>query len=347
MFTQIARITDPARPRVVLCSFALLLLCACGARDSTEFSFSGNTMGTQFSVKLIGGSVAYDALAAIIETELADVEKMLSTYRAESEISRFNNNNTTEWYEVSREFCLSVEAALMLSVFTDGSFDITVGPLVNLWGFGPGEVVSQPPAAEDIDAALETVGYEHLQADCNRPALRKNLASITLDMSAIGKGYAVDRIATQLDRRGFDNYLVEIGGELRFRGRNAKGDKWAIGIEIPKVSLRRPHTIIYLTDTAMATSGDYRNFFEANGKLYSHTIDTRTGRPVTHMLASVTVVDSEAARADALATALLVMGPDQGLEFATAHDLAAFFLLRTGSGIEERSSPAFENLRQQ
>ncbi len=326
---------------------ALLLLCACGAKDSTEVALDGDTMGTQFNVKLVGASVDNEALAATIETVLNEVENMMSTFRPDSEISTFNNSSTTDWYEVSPEFCSSVEEALALSTFTDGSFDITVGPLVNLWGFGPGEIISQPPDEKEINAVMRTVGYEHLQTDCSVPALRKNIASIALDMSAFGKGYAVDRIAAQLELRGFENYLVEVGGELRFRGENAKGEKWAIGIEVPRANQRQPHTIIRLSNTAMATSGDYRNFFEANGELFSHTIDTRTGRPVTHTLASVTVIDGSGARADALATALLVMGPDKGLAFATAQELAVLFLLRTSSGIEERSTPAFEQLRQQ
>jgi thiamine biosynthesis lipoprotein len=326
---------------------ALLLLCACGANDSEQHSFTGHTMGTQFSVKLTTDNVDTATLTEALEASLAEVNNMMSTYQPDSEISRFNSNKTTEWQEVSQEFCFSVEEALALSAFTNGSFDITVGPLVNLWGFGPDGIVLEPPRDEDIVAMKDAVGYEHLQTDCDKPAIRKAVTSIALDMSAFGKGYAVDRIAEVLEQRGFENYLVEVGGELRFRGKNVKGENWAIGIEVPKADQRTPYAIIRLTDTAMATSGDYRNFFEADGKLYSHTIDTRTGRPVTHTLASVTVVDDEGARADALATALLVMGPVEGLAFATAQDVAALFLLRTPSGIDERSTPAFEQIRQQ
>ncbi len=326
---------------------ALLLLCACGPKGPAGHSFTGHTMGTQFSVKLTTEKVDTAALTKAIETSLAEVDHMMSTYQSDSEISRFNSSKTTEWQEVSQEFCFSVEEALALSVFTHGSFDITVGPLVNLWGFGPDGIVLEPPRDEDIAAMKDIVGYEHLQANCDTPAVRKAVASIALDMSAFGKGYAVDRVAEELEQRGFENYLVEVGGELRFRGKNVKGENWTIGIEAPKADQRTPHTIIRLTDAAMATSGDYRNFFEADGVLYSHTIDTRTGRPVTHTLASVTVVDDEAAHADALATALLVMGPDEGLAFAAAQGVAALFLLRTPSGIDERSTPAFEQIRQQ
>jgi len=304
-------------------------------------------MGTQFSVKLAAGDAVSDAiwLEKDIKAALADVEQMMSTYLPGSETSRFNSSTSTDWQGVSEEFCLSVEEALAISTLTGGSFDITVGPLVNLWGFGPGDIIDEPPADEDISTMLESVGYEHLQADCAQPALKKDIAELTLDMSAIGKGYATDRVAAILNESDIENYLVEIGGELRLRGHNADNAKWAIGIEAPLPNQRRPHTILRLSDTAMATSGDYRNYFEADGTRYSHTIDTRTGWPVTHSLASVTVVDEDGYRADALATALLVMGPDAGMELATRESMAVLFLLRTESGIEELSTPAFEQLR--
>lgn len=327
---------------VVMC---LLVLCAACAKQPAGVEIAGGAMGTQFSVKLTTTEADVAQLRQEIETSLADVEAMMSTYIPESEISRFNDNTSTAWQEVSKEFCASVEVALALSDFTDGSFDITVGPLVNLWGFGPSEMVDEPPADEEIAALLETVGYEHLQADCSQPALRKDIPELYLDMSAFGKGFAADRIADWLEDEGFLDYLVEIGGEMRLAGANAEGKKWAIGIEAPLVGQRRPYMVLRLTDTAMATSGDYRNYFEAGGQRYSHTIDTRTGRPVTHALASVTVVDSSGYRADALATALLVMGPEKGMQLATQEDLAVLFLVRARTGFDERMTPAFEQLR--
>jgi FAD:protein FMN transferase len=328
-------------------TLALFLLYGCGTNVAPEVELAGNTMGTQFSVKLAAGDAVSDAiwLEKDIKASLAHVEQMMSTYLPGSEISQFNGNTSTDWQEVSEEFCLSVEEALAISTLTNGSFDITVGPLVNLWGFGPGDIIDEPPADENIATMLESVGYEHLQADCAQPALKKDIAELTLDMSAFGKGYATDSVAAILDEAGIENYLIEVGGELRLRGHNAKNAKWAIGIEVPLPNQRRPHTILHLSDTAMATSGDYRNYFEADGRRYSHTIDTRTGWPVTHSLASVTVVDDDGFRADALATALLVMGPDAGLELATMESMAVLFLLRTETGIEELSTPAFEQLR--
>jgi len=328
-------------------TLALFLLCACGENVAPEVELAGNTMGTQFSVKLAAGDAVNDAihLQKAIEGSLAHVEQMMSTYLPDSEITQFNNSASTGWHDVSEEFCLSVEQSLAISTLTDGSFDITVGPLVDLWGFGPGEIIDEPPADENISTILTSVGYKHLQTDCEQPALKKDIAELELDMSAFGKGYATDRVAAILDEAGIKNYLIEVGGELRLRGHNAKGAKWAIGIEVPLPNQRRPHMILHLTDTAMATSGDYRNYFEADGQRYSHTIDPRTGRPVTHSLASVTVIDDQGSRADALATALLVMGPDAGMELATRESMAVLFLLRTDSGIEELSTPAFEQLR--
>ncbi len=250
-----------------------------------------------------------------------------------------------DWQDVSLEFCTKVEESLAISKKTGGAFDITVGPLVNLWGFGPGEMIDQPPSDDAISSLMATTGYENLHADCARPAVKKDIPGLMLDMSAIGKGYAADRIGDLLASLGFDSYLVEIGGELNIRGLNAKGEPWAIGIEAPLPNERRPHTIVHLTDTGMATSGDYRNFFEADGKIYSHTIDTRMGRPVKHTLASVTVVAPEAYRTDALATALLVMGPEEGLAFAEREGLAVLMLIRTNGGIEERQTAAFARLR--
>jgi thiamine biosynthesis lipoprotein len=273
------------------------------------------------------------------------VDQMMSTYRSDSEISRFSDSVSTDWQLVSADFCASVEDALEVSVLTDGAFDITVGPLVNLWGFGPGDSIDKPPADSDIERMLSTVGYQHLQADCAQPALKKDIAELVLDMSAIGKGYAADKVADVLEQDGFGDYLVEVGGELRVAGRNADGKLWAIGIEAPLVDQRRPQTIVRITDTGVATSGDYRNYFEVDGRRYSHTIDTQTGRPVTHSLASVTVIDDSGYRADALATAFLVMGVEKAIALAQREQLAAVFLLRDDAGITELTTPAFDQLR--
>lgn len=327
---------------LVIVSTAWLAACS-GA--PTGIVITGHIMGTQYNLKIAQDVVDEVRLGEDVEAVLREVDDLLSTYRPDTDISQFNASRSTDWLPVSATFCDSVQEALELSELTDGAFDITVAPLVNLWGFGPDAMIDEPPADDDIASALAAVGYRHLSADCSRPALKKGIAALTLDMSAFGKGLAVDEVAQMLDESGVRNYLIEVGGEIRLRGHNIQGNDWAIGIEKPLDDARQPGTIVHLTDTAMATSGDYRNYFEAGGKRYSHTIDTRTGRPVTHALASVTVVDARGSRADALATALLVLGPQDGVALAERENLAALFLVRTSAGFDEIASPAFRRLR--
>jgi thiamine biosynthesis lipoprotein len=269
---------------------------------------------------------------------------MMSTYIQDADISAFNAAETLDWYPVPAEFCNAIEYTLQLSAATDGAFDITAGPLVDLWGFGPAEMKFEPPTAEEIASALAKVGYEHLQVDCSLPAIRRDVEGLAIDLSAYGKGYAVDQVAEALADSGFENFLVEIGGEIRVAGSNSRGENWAIGIEVPRAGVREPYTVVRLTELAVATSGDYRNFFEYEGVRYSHEIDTHTGKPVTHELAAVSIIDESAATADALATGLLVMGPDAGFELAEQQNIAALFLTRTDNGVEERVSPRFEEL---
>lgn len=305
-------------------------------------------MGTNFSIKLVAPAAELDkeALRDDVIDMLTQINQQMSTYEADSELARFNASQATDWIDVSLPLCETVDAALQLSGRTNGAFDITVGPLVNLWGFGPGDTISEPPRDEEIAAARDRVGYHKLRADCRLPALKKDLANVHIDLSAYAKGYAVDRIAGLLDERQISDYLIEIGGELRMRGTNASGKHWAIAVEQPRDDARAVQTVLQLTDSAMATSGDYRNFFEFEGRRYSHAIDPGTGRPVTHDAAAVTVVRDTAAEADALATALLVLGPEEGLAFAEREGIAAYFLLRQGDGIDERMSSKFKELRQ-
>lgn len=324
-----------------------LALTACGGSAPDQVEISGSTMGTHYSVKLPGLQHGHDAaeLRKSIDSLLDGANAQMSTYIDDSEVSLFNASQSVEWQPVSSDLCSKIETSQAISKLTGGAFDITVGPLVNLWGFGPGEMIDEPPSADAIAALLEITGFENLHVDCADQVIRKDVAGLQIDLSAIGKGFAAEHVGLLLAAMGYEDFLVEVGGELSIRGMNAKGEPWAIGIEAPLANQRRPHTVINLTNTGMATSGDYRNFFTANGNIYSHTIDTRTGRPVTHTLASVTVVDESAARADALATALLVMGPQEGMAFAEREKLAVLMLIRTNGGIEERQSAAFAGLR--
>jgi thiamine biosynthesis lipoprotein len=240
--------------------------------------------------------------------------------------------------------CIAVADALSISELTGGAFDITVGPVVDLWGFGPEGSRSEPPEASMIAAARERVGYGRVAADCKRPALRKDRGDVRIDLSAYAKGFAVDRVAELLDAQGMTDYMVEIGGELRARGRSESGGPWRIAIESPTASGGHVQRIIEPGVAGMATSGDYRNYFEVGERRYSHTIDPRLGAPVSHDLAAVTVVDEKAAFADAMATALLVLGPGEGMRLAERQGLAVYFQQRAGAEVVEKMSSEFRRL---
>ena len=332
---------------LALAAALILPIIAASCDDRAErvsvVEFTGMTMGTSYSVKLVGVPESMDMewLRWQLQQELTSIEQQMSTYIADSELSQFNARRSVDWFEVSPELCNAVANALAISAASRGAFDITVGPLVNLWGFGPDGSNVEPPDEQSIASERNNVGYTALHADCSAPALRKDRPDVYVDLSAFAKGYGVDRLAAILDRERLERYLVEIGGELRMRGLNANGEKWGIAIESPHRSGRAVQTIVRLTDVAVATSGDYRNFFEHEGRIYSHTIDPRTGYPVTHTAASVTVLAETAAVADAMATALLVLGPDDGLRFAEREGLAALFLVRSNSETEEVASSSF------
>lgn len=335
--------------RLLCLLIASTTLAACG-RDARlpEVELSGGTMGTTFNIVLVapGDDVVGERLKDRITATLDRIDALASTWRDDSELAAFNANPDTDWVAVSDELCGIVEQALELSRLSDGAFDITVGPLVNLWGFGPNGDALEPPDEELVRAAMAHVGYEGLETRCGEAALRKRHAQMVVDLSGWAKGHAVDRLAVLLDEHGLRDYLVEIGGELRVRGHNAERKKWAIAIEAPSTTARRPHSVLRVTDTSVATSGDYRNYFDHEGRHYSHTIDARTGRPVEHELAAVTVVSESAAFADAMATALLVLGPEEGPSLAEDLGIAGYFLVRNGTGIREMTTSTFDLLRQ-
>jgi thiamine biosynthesis lipoprotein len=328
----------------ILVPLAMVSLSACqGENRLPEHVLTGATMGTSFNIKLVAPdkNLNFEALEEEIHLRLDAINQVMSTYREDSELSAFNTSRSTDWVDVSAELCEAVERSLIVSRETNGAFDVTVGPLVNLWGFGPGLVAVTPPAQADIDAAMTLTGYAHLSTDCSLPALRKAIPELYVDLSGWAKGYAVDELGRLLDDKGLGNYLAEVGGELRVRGHNSSRHEWAIAIEDPDDNQRAAQSVYNLTDVAVATSGDYRNYFEYDGQRYSHTIDARTGRPVSHNLASVTVVDRSAAFADAMATALLVLGPDAGPDMADELHVAGLFLIRNQDELVVKTSSAF------
>ena len=302
-------------------------------------------MGTTFSVTVVGEPLVVDAterLGAAIDELLASLDAKMSTYDSTSEVSRFNAFPSSDWFQVSPETATVFRRAREVSEVTSGAFDVTVGPLVDAWGFGPAGPQPTPPSDADIARLLMLVGFTQIEIDETIPAIRKTHIGVESDLSAVAKGYAVDRVADLLDTGGHDAYLIEIGGEIRTRGRRSGGQPWRVGIEQPVDGPSSLQRVIELGDASLATSGDYRNYIERDGVRLSHTIDPRTGRPVTHALASVSVIDALCVRADALATALEVLGPDEAYALASEHGWAALLIIRDDAGTyQELSTPAF------
>ncbi|MEQ3636661.1 FAD:protein FMN transferase [Alcanivorax sp.] len=317
-----------------------LLLGGCDDSKNRLSALSGPTMGSTWSVKYTGApDKGVEALKADIEAALEQVNAQMSTYRPESNLSRFNNAEPGALVSLPADTVKVLVAALSLSEQTGGAYDVTVGPLVNLWGFGPDSGRFEPPQDSDIERALGRVGWQKLLL--NEQQLLQP-GGVYVDLSSIAKGFAVDKVAGLLDHHGVNNYLVEVGGELRGKGSKPYNKPWRVAVERPIAGAREVEQVVDLQDMAVATSGDYRNFFESQGHLYSHTIDPRTGYPVEHKLASVSVLHKSAMMADGLATAMTVLGPEQGMAFAKDHELAVFFIVRTDKGVKELSTSAFD-----
>ncbi len=333
---------------------SLLFIAAasgCG-KKSTENSaemaiFSGPTMGSTYTVKVVAEAAFTEAekkaIADAIEGVLSNINNLMSTYRDDSELSRFNQHREETPFPVSPETLEVFQLAERISTATQGAFDVTVSPLVELWGFGRNKKPEgYVPSSEEIERTKSAVGYQKIVVDALAGTLTKRHPDVVCDVGAIVPGYASDKVAEALERLGYTNYMVEIGGEVRARGRNLDGRIWRIGIEKPDELGRVVQKVVPLENAALSTSGDYRNYFEKDGKRYCHEIDPRTGKPIEHNLASVSVITSDCASADAYATALMVVGPIEGKAFADTHDLAAYFLVRQTDGhFEEVESAAF------
>ena len=293
-------------------------------------------MGTTYMVKLFDAPDFANPVEVLIDAELRRVNDEMSTYLTSSEISRFNVSESTDWFPVSESFARVVEAALDISQKTDGAFDITIGPLVDAWNFGPrtrGETPVVPPN-ETLQTLAQSIGYQKVGVRLDPPAIRKTVPTSEIDLSAIAKGHGVDRVIELLEAAGAKNAFVEIGGEVRTMGDKA-GQPWKVGIQMPDAAsdvVMIAHAMESGKNNSMATSGDYRNHFELEGVRYSHTIDPVSLRPVTHNLASVTVVADTCMEADAWATAINVLGPVEGFEIAKQHDIDALVVSRTKAG---------------
>lgn len=315
-----------------------------------ETVLRGLTMGTTYTIRVIDRNLAdtgrsdRQRLQNSVSETLAEVNRQMSVFRPDSEISTFNRLRDGGWFPVSADTATVVKHALEISRLSGGAFDVTVAPLIDLWGFGPGGPLREPPDEAAISAARARCGWEKLRVRLQPPALRKISTAITCNLSAIAKGFGVDRIGSLLSSYGYLNYLIEIGGEVSCRGLNKHGQPWNIGIENPGSTFPHLQTTVRLQDAAMATSGDYHNYFEKNGIRYSHTIDPLSGRPITHALASVTVVAATCMHADAMATAINVLGPEKGFELAERENIAVFLIIHEGYAFAQRRNRAFSRL---
>lgn len=328
-----------------------LLFSGCeksGGQAERSKSFQGHTMGTTYSVKYFSSEPEreVESLKASVDELLIDFNQGLSTYINDSEISRFNKLDAHKWFEISEEFKLAFLSAKEIVRLSQGAFDPTVMSLVNLWGFGP-EGPKNTPSDQEVSDVLQTMGLEHLELDSQSSRLKKLKAQTQLDFSASAKGLGVDQVANYLEEQDIHNYMVEIGGEVRVAGQKSAGRPWVMAVEKPQEgSSRAAQKIIALNqDYALATSGSYRNFYENEGKLYQHTLNPVTGKPVRNALVSVSVIDLDKScmKADSWATALMVMGPEKAKQVSIDLNLATYFIIQEGS--EKREFVEFESPR--
>jgi len=327
-FSRLAQIGQAA-----LLVIALLFFTSC-TKAPSRVLITGKTMGTQYHITL--ASLPDKLNVATIKSEIKDllkkINQQMSTYIADSEISRFNQYSKTDWFPVSEDLTFVVSAAQHVSQQTQGAFDITVAPLVDLWGFGT-KTIFKIPNDTQINTILNNVGYQQLNVSINPPALQKKNKHLRIDLSAIAKGFAVDKVAELLEIKGIKNYLVEIGGEIHIHGMSKPNTPWQVGIESPNSNGSKTKQGLLLSNIALATSGNYRNYFIKDGTRYSHTINPLTGRPITHNLASITVLHQSSMMADAYATALTVMGDDKGKIFAKKLPLYVNMMIKQGDNV--------------
>ncbi|WP_159565085.1 FAD:protein FMN transferase [Budvicia diplopodorum] len=319
-----------------------IFLTACNPSQS---AISGQTMGTYYSIKYVGKPDSPDekALQSQIDKLLEQVNDQMSTYRPGSELSRFNSSReVNQPFPVSAATVKVVNEAMRISRLSQGALDITVGPLVNLWGFGPEARPDEVPSDGELEKRKAWVGMDKLSVEGH--SLIKHVPELYLDLSSIAKGYGVDAVADYLASLGINDYMVDIGGEVRTKGHNDRNTPWRIAIEKPVAGIeQKVQEIIEPGDMAMATSGDYRNFFEVNGVRYSHTIDPRTGRPISNNIVSITVLNPSCMTADGLSTALGVLGAEEAMAMANRLNIPVMIITKSESGFVERYSDGFKD----
>lgn len=328
--------------RLFITTLLVLILTAC-QQESQYTKLSGNTMGTTYNLTFESNQDSGEQLKNAVTQELETINQLMSTYIPDSEINQFNALRSDECFQFSDATWLVLVAAKDIYHQTNGAFDITVGPLIQRWGFDAVEYDDKVPSDEEIVSLKEAVGTDKLQFDFEGQCISKTSPELTINLSAIAKGYAVDQLANIMEEFNIENYLVEIGGETKGQGINVHGYPWRIAVEKPASSLNQQQLLIVaLNNSSIATSGDYRNYFEVNGKRFSHTIDPTTGYPITHNLTSVSVIHPSNMYADAYATAMSVMGSEASLEFAEQYQLPVLVIQREGQELITLSNQLFE-----
>ena len=315
----------------LLASLFFLISCQC-EREPQLLTIQGKTMGTTYKIKYVALEDEFRDLKQSIKLVLEEVNASMSTYKSDSEISKFNKLRSDQWVALSNDMFEVTKAAKEVYHMSSGWFDPTVGPLVNLWGFGP-DGPQKKPSEKKLVEIKSYVGFDKVQVDLVKKMIRKTEPFTYLDYSAVAKGYGVDRLARVLDDFEISSYLVEVGGEIKVKGEKPGKQPWKIGIEAPDPNQRKVQKVVYLKDVSMATSGDYRNFFEEEGQIYSHTINPKTGKPVKHSLGGVSVFHKSCMMADAWATALMSMGPEKGYQAAEKNGIQAYFLYRKDGAV--------------
>ncbi|EHD21081.1 MULTISPECIES: FAD:protein FMN transferase ApbE [Brenneria] len=336
---------------LLLVGCVLCLLTACDSAPQVAaprplLTIEGKTMGTFYSVK-ISGEVAEskERLQQEIDGLLEQANDEISTYRNDSTLSRFNQYRGGEPRPVSNGMADIILAAQRIGRATDGAMDITVGPLVNLWGFGPQKQPTQIPSQQQIDLARQNVGLSHLRllSDQRGEWLQKDLPDLYVDLSTLGEGYGADVLAQLMLRKGIANYLVSVGGAISSRGVNADGVPWRVAIQKPTDRENAIQAAVDLQGYAISTSGSYRNYFEQDGKRYSHVIDPASGKPITHQLVSVSVIAPTALEADGWDTGLMVLGTEKALKLAQQEGLAVYLITKTDKGFSAVMTPQFKS----
>jgi FAD:protein FMN transferase len=323
-------------------------LRAIAADERGEYQFSGDAMGSTYTVRFVAprrASTLLIAARAAVDRAIGAVDAGMSTFAAGSEVSRLNRHAAASPLVLSDATFAVLSTARAISEASGGAFDVTAGPLVNAWGFGP-QGHPRIPSKDERAALRARVGFRGLELDARTRSARKAHPGMYVDLSGIAKGYGADRAGAALAGLGITHYVIELGGEVLARGRNVFDEPWHVGIEEPQPAPRRIRRVIPLADRALATSGDYRIYFERDGHRYCHEIDPVSASPVAHALTSVTVAAADCATADALATALMVLGPDAGYAFAEKTNVPAYFVERLPrGGLADRVTAAFAALQ--